>query len=101
MLIPGVIFMISMAVWYFLSGAYHQYIELGASFWIIIGVGALQLICFIGCRYYTSKLYDANLVKRLLEDSESDYESEQSKEDKVSEYTELRTEVDDDGEAIV
>ena len=101
MLIPGIIFMISMAVWYFLSGAYHQYIELGASFWIIIGVGALQLICFIGCRYYTSKLYDANLVKRLLEDSDSEYESEQSKEDKASEYTELKTEVDEDGETIV
>ena len=93
-----------MAVWYFLSGAYHQYIELGASFWIIIGVGALQLICFIGCRYYTSKLYDANLVKRLLEDSDSDYESEQSKDEQLqraSEYTELKTEVDDDGETIV
>ena len=43
----------------------------------MICVSVLQIVCYMGCRYFTSKLYDANVLKIMLEnDDESDDELE-------------------------
>ena len=66
MLASSLILLSSMAIWFYLSGVYQNEVRIGPSFYIIISVGMLQLICYIGCRYFTSKLYDARLVKYML-----------------------------------
>ena len=49
----------------------------------MIGIGVLQFVCFIGCRYFTAKLYEANLVKKLLYESDEESESDRSDDEKT------------------
>ena len=77
MLASGIDLLLSIGVWFYLSGVYHKDVRIGPSFYIVICVSILQIICYIGCRYFTSKLYDANLLKVMLQnDDESDEDEE-------------------------
>ena len=99
MLASGLDLLSSLGLWFYLSGVYQSDVSIGPSFYIVISVSLLQFICYLGCRYFTAKLYDANLLKIMLQndDSESDEETQTLGDEEESV---LKTEVDEEGNEI-
>ena len=51
-------------------------VRIGPSLWILTSAGVLELVCYGANRYYSSALYNAEFIKQLMEDSDSDAEDE-------------------------
>lgn len=69
LLVPALCFLCSPLIWYFTSEARNDLTEVRWSPLITLEVfGILELICFLGGRYYANKLYGADFEQMLLED---------------------------------
>ena len=81
LLIPALCFIICPLVWLIVSDARLNQTEVRYQVIIILETfGILELICFLGGRYYANKLYGADFEQMLLEDI-CDSDSDESEED--------------------
>ena len=78
LLIPALAFLVSPVLWFFLSHSALETTEVRYEAIIVLEIfGILELFCYFGGRYYTSKLYKADFKQMLLEDiDDSDDEDE-------------------------
>ena len=84
-LFSGLFFIITTGVWYLISGSWNPDVSPGDGLLFIPLAGLNELLCYSLSRWYTYKLYDANFVEDLLNNSEYTEENSSNNKSSVSE----------------